>query len=84
MHTISIILAANFFTFYFITQNRLPEKWRLNFKPFNCPLCLTAWTGLALFLLPGMVTYGVLAMFGSGVVAPFFKNLLINIYNSKL
>ena len=81
MHTISIILAANLFTFYAITQSRLFEKWGLNFKPFNCPLCFTAWTGLALFLLPNVVTYGVLAMFGSGVFAPYFKNFLINIYN---
>lgn len=81
MSLISIILAANLFTFYFITQNRFPEKWRLNFKPFNCPLCLTAWTGLALFLLPYWITQAVICMFGSGVFAPYFKNFLINIYN---
>lgn len=81
MQTISIILAANLFTFYAITQSRLFEKWKLNFKPFNCPLCMTAWTGLALYLLPDYVTYGTLAMFGSGVFAPYFKNFLINIYN---
>jgi hypothetical protein len=84
METISIILAANLFTFYFITQSRLNEKWKLNFKPFNCPLCLTAWVGLLLFLLPNIVTSGVLAMFGSGVLAPYVKNFLINIYNYKL
>jgi len=81
METIEIILASNLFTFYFITQSRLPEKLKLTIPPFNCPLCLTAWTGLALFLLPSIVTYGVLAMFGSGVFAPYFKNFLINIYN---
>jgi hypothetical protein len=81
MNIIETILAANFFTFYFITQNRFPEKWKLNFKPFNCPLCLTAWSGLALYLLPEIVGHSVLAMFGSGVLAPYFKNFLINIYN---
>jgi len=81
MQIISIILASNFFTFYSITQSRLFVKWGWNFKPFTCELCLTAWVGLALFLLPDFVTYGVLAMFGSGVFAPYFKNFLVNIYN---
>lgn len=81
MQIISIILAANFFTFYAITQSRLFVKLGWNFKPFTCELCLSAWIGLYLFLLPDVVTYGVLAMFGSGVLAPYFKNFLVNIYN---
>lgn len=81
MNILEIILASNLFTFYFITQNRLPEKWKLNFKPFTCELCLTAWTGLLLYWLPEWIGYSMLAMFGSGVFAPYFKNFLINIYN---
>ncbi len=80
MLIIKIILAANFFSFYFITQNRFPFKWGLDFKPFNCTLCLTAWFALGLFFLPELVTDGVLCMFGAGVISPFFKNFLNNLY----
>lgn len=80
MNIIETILAANFFSFYFITQNRFPEKWKLNFKPFNCTLCLTAWSGLVLYWLPDFVGHSVLAMFGAGVISPYFRNLLNNLY----
>lgn len=83
MNLIEIILAANFFSFYFIVQNNFPQKWKLNFKPFNCTLCLTAWVGLALYLLPDWTTHAMIAMFGSGVIAPFFRNFLNNLYEAK-
>lgn len=80
MNLIEIILAANFFSFYFIVQNEFPRKWKINFKPFNCTLCLTGWVGLALYLLPIQVTDAVICMFGAGVIAPFFRNFLNNLY----
>ena len=83
MRICEIILAANFFSFYFIVQNSFPQKWNLNFKPFNCTLCLTAWVGLLLFFLPDLITDVVVCMFGSGVIAPFFRNFLNNLYESK-
>lgn len=83
MKIFEIILAANFFSFYFIVQNSFPQKLKLNFKPFNCTLCLTAWVGLLLFLLPDWTTDATLCMFGSGVIAPFFRNFLNNLYESK-
>lgn len=83
MNLIEIILAANFFSFYFITQNRFPFKWHLDFKPFNCTLCLTAWVALVLFLLPQVVTDAIVCMFGAGVISPFFKNFLNNLYEPK-
>jgi hypothetical protein len=82
MEIIKIILAANFFSFYFIVQNNFPQKWKLNFKPFNCTLCLTAWAGLALYLLPNLITDAVVCMFGAGVIAPFFRNFLNNLYET--
>ena len=81
MHTISIILAANLFTFYFINQGRFPDKWKLKFKPFNCDICLSAWVGILLFLLPNWITYATLAMFGSGALSPYFRNFLVNLYH---
>jgi hypothetical protein len=83
MNLIEIILAANFFSFYFIVQNNFPQKWKLNFKPFNCTLCLTAWIGLILYILPLWATEVMLCMFGAGVIAPFFRNFLTNLYESK-
>jgi hypothetical protein len=83
MNIILIILASNFFTFYFITQNRFPEKWKLNFRPFNCPLCLTAWIAIILYLIPIFYAKGMLVMFSSGSIAPYFNNFMINLYNVK-
>lgn len=83
MTLFKIILAANFFSFYFIVQNGFPQKWKLDFKPFNCTLCLTAWVGLSLYLLPNLVTDGVICMFGAGMIAPFFRNFLNNLYQKQ-
>jgi hypothetical protein len=83
MEIFKIVLAANFFSFYFITQNGFHEKFKLRFRPFNCTLCLTAWIALLLFLLPQVVTDAVVCMFGAGVVSPFFKNFLNNLYEPK-
>ena len=83
MQIIETILAANFFSFYFIVQNDFPRKWNINYKPFNCTLCLTAWVGLLLYFLPIQVTDAVICMFGAGVIAPFFRNFLNNLYEPK-
>lgn len=83
MQIIETILAANFFSFYFIVQNDFPRKWKINYKPFNCTLCLTAWVGLLLYFLPIEVTDAVVCMFGAGVIAPFFRNFLNNLYEPK-
>lgn len=83
MTILKIILAANLFSFYFITQNRFPFKWNLDFKPLNCTLCLTAWVGLLLFWLPSWATDMTLCMFGAGAISPFIKNFLTNLYQQK-
>lgn len=83
MKIFEVILAANFFSFYFIVQNNFAQKWKLNFKPFNCTLCLTAWIGLILYILPLWATEAMLCMFGAGVISPFFRNFLNNLYEAK-
>ena len=83
MTILKIILAANLFSFYFITQNEFPKKWKLDFKPFNCTLCLSAWIGLLLFLLPIYATNLTLCMFGAGAISPLFRNFLNNLYQPK-
>lgn len=84
MLTIKIILASIAFTFYFIEMARIPDRLPIiKRKPFNCVMCLSVWTALALFLSPGWVTNMILVMFGAGVLAPFIRNFLHNLMFTK-
>lgn len=83
MIMIKIILASIFFSFYFIEQARIPVKAHLEFKPFNCNICLSAWTALALYWLPVWVTDMVLVSFTAGVFAPLFRNFMYNVFFPK-
>jgi hypothetical protein len=65
-----IIITAIFFALFFVEIHRFNVKWKLDFKPFNCGSCLAAWTALALYLLPNIVTEIAFVMFVSGVAAP--------------
>jgi hypothetical protein len=84
MLTIKIIVASIAFTFYFIEMARIPDKITiLKRKPFNCVMCLSVWTSLALFFAPAIVTNIILVMFGTGVLAPFIRNFLHNLMFTK-
>ena len=83
MNAIEVIITANLFTFYFINQARFPEKWNINFKPFNCTMCLSAWSSLLIYFIPSYIQYPILITFASGVSAPLIKNFLTNLYFSK-
>lgn len=76
------ILASALFSYYFIEMGRFPLKWKLNFKPFNCLVCLPAWVALALYLLPIEVTEIIIVMFGSAILAVLFKTLMTKAYES--
>jgi hypothetical protein len=65
-----IIITAICFALFFVEIHRFNLKWKLDFKPFNCGSCLAAWTALALYLLPTIVTEIAFVMFVSGVLAP--------------
>lgn len=71
-----IIIAAICFSLFVIEIHRLPEKWKLNFKPFNCSSCLAAWLSLCLYFLPTIVTDIIVIMFGSGVLAPIARTFM--------
>ena len=83
MHLIKIVIASLFFVFYFIEMARLPERLKLNFKPFSCNMCLSVYVAIALYFLPVMVTNCVLVAFVAGVSAPLFRNLMNNIFFKK-
>ena len=76
------ILASALFSYYFIEMGRFPLKWKLNFKPFNCLVCLPAWIALALYLLPIEVTEVIIVMFGSTILAVLFKTIMTKAYES--
>jgi hypothetical protein len=80
MSIVEIIILANMISFYFISQAGLPDKLGLDFKPFNCSLCLSAWIGLILYFLPSWIDYSLLCMFGAGFISPFFRQFFANLY----
>lgn len=71
-----IILTAICFSLFFVEIHRFNVKWKLNFKPFNCASCLAAWSALALYLLPQIVTEIAFLMFVSGVAAPLVDKFM--------
>jgi hypothetical protein len=45
-------IAAALTAWIFIHVLRMPERWKLNFKPFNCGLCLSFWLAVILYFCP--------------------------------
>ena len=83
MLLLKIVIATLFSVFYIIDMARLPEKLKVNYKPFNCNMCLSVYVAIALYLLPVVVLNCVLVAFVAGVSAPLFRNLMNNIFFKK-
>jgi len=83
MLLIKTVVASIFLVFYFIDLTHLPEKWKINFKPFNCNLCLSFYVAIILYSVPVWVLNYVLVASISGVIAPLFRNLMMNIFFKK-
>lgn len=83
MLTFKIVLTVLLSVFYFIDMGRFPEKWKINFKPFNCHMCLSFYLAIVYYWLPPVVLNMLLVSFASGVSAPLFKNLMNNIFFKK-
>ena len=83
MLSLKIVIATLFSVFYIIDMARLPERFKVNFKPFNCNMCLSVYIAIALYFLPVWVLNCVLVAFVAGVSAPLFRNLLNNIFFKK-
>jgi hypothetical protein len=75
-----IIIAALMFSIFFVEIHRFDQKWKLDFKPFNCASCMAAWIALALYFLPVEVTEIMAYMFTAGSLAPIMRMLFIKIY----
>ena len=74
------ILAAISFSLFFVEIHQFHIKWKLNFKPFSCTSCLSAWVGLGLFILPDIFTNIVAVVFIPGVLAPIITKLIWNLW----
>ena len=78
------IITGICFAFFFIEMHQFHRKWKLEFKPFNCVSCLSAWAALVLYFLPEWIKMPLLVMFVSGAFAPLFVKLYNNLfYGSK-
>jgi hypothetical protein len=76
------ILAAGLFSFYFIEMARFHKKLKLDFRPFNCLVCLPAWIALALYLLPMYVTNVIIVMMGAAIFSVLLKTIMIKAYEA--
>lgn len=83
MLLIKVITISVLFTFWFIYQSRLAEKLKLNFKPFNCDICLPFWVSLVLYWLPLDIINVFFCALISAVFTPFIKNFFVNLYFKK-
>ena len=83
MLTIKTILAVILTVFYFIDMGRFPDKWKINFKPFNCHMCLSFYLAVVYYWLPAELLNMLLVAFASGVAAPLFRNLMNNVFFKK-
>lgn len=64
------LLAGVMFAIFFVEMHKFHVKWKLNFKPFNCTSCLSAWCTLLLYFIPNDIVMPIALMFTAGVVAP--------------
>jgi hypothetical protein len=76
------ILAAGLFSFYFIEMARFHKKLKLDFRPFNCLVCLPAWIALALYLLPMYVTNVIIVMMGAAIFSVLLKTIMTKAYEA--
>lgn len=67
------ILAATFTGVYISYISGIGR--RIGYRPFNCPMCLSAWLGAALFFIPELVSVFLCTMFVPGVVAALFTKI---------
>lgn len=80
MILIKIIITSVLFCFWFIHQAKLPEKLKINYKPFNCEVCLPIYISALFYLCNEWTLNLILVCIVSAVISPFIKNFLINLY----
>ena len=76
MDLLFTIIASALASFYFIEFARFHKKLKLDFRPFNCLVCLPAWIGLVLYFLPTLVSEIIIVMFSASILAVILKTLM--------
>lgn len=69
------ILASVCFAVFFI-MNNLHVSFGLNFKPFSCAPCLSAWSAIILIICPIEIVNWVAIVFSSGIIGAVTLKLL--------
>jgi hypothetical protein len=77
-----ILIASICFALFFVEIHRFHDKWKINFKPFNCASCLASWMALLLWFVPVLIE-PVFLMFVAGTITPIAR-LLMNYIWKKL
>lgn len=73
---IKVLIASVTFTLYFVTFARLHIKFKLNFKPLNCEVCLPFYIALILLFCPESISEIVIVIFGSGILTALIARLI--------
>ena len=73
---IKVLIASVTFTLYFVTFARLHIKFKLNFKPLNCEVCLPVYVALVLLFCPESISEIVIVLFGSGILTALIARLI--------
>ena len=76
MAMIKVLIASVTFTLYFVTFARLHIKFKLNFKPLNCEVCLPFYIALILLFCPESISEIVIVIFGSGILTALIARLI--------
>ena len=76
MEMIKVLIASVTFTLYFVTFARLHIKFKLNFKPLNCEVCLPFYIALILLFCPEIVSEIVIVLFGGGILTALIARLI--------
>jgi hypothetical protein len=79
IHQLQILFAAILAAVYFIEMARMHKALRLDFKPFNCLMCLSTWLALAFQFVPFYaLTFIIVSCLAGALVNPI-KNFIQNI-----
>ena len=71
-----MLIASVTFTLYFVTFAQLYKKFKLNFKPLNCEVCLPFYVALVLLFCPEIVSEIVIVLFGGGILTALIARLI--------
>jgi hypothetical protein len=71
-----VLIASVTFTLYFVTFARLHIKFKVNFKPLNCEVCLPFYIALILLFCPEIVSEIIIVLFGGGILSALIARLI--------